>query len=140
MIKETCSVIGQLTKALGVPRTVLASDEEIDHVWADLPRLLSRIPRDQIGVLHARMVVAVSTGLFDSAVNYAWNLAVMQLRTKVRGFGIHVVSQFTKQKFDEEELLELKDTDLLELCLSLNLITEDGYFFGSGPRVVTNSV
>ena len=36
--------------------------DEIEHVWDDLPRLLARIPREQINVLHARMVVAVSTG------------------------------------------------------------------------------
>jgi hypothetical protein len=72
VLKETCAVVGQLTQALGLPRGVLASDEEIEHVWADLPRLLSRIPREQINVLHARMLVALSTGLFDSAVNNAW--------------------------------------------------------------------
>lgn len=139
VVKETCSVVGQLTKALGVPRSVLASDDEIEHVWADLPRLLARIPREQINVLHARMVVAVSTGLFDSAVNYAWNLAVMQLRDKVRAFGIHVVPQIINKNFDEEDLLDLKDADLLELCLSLNLITEDGHFFLDQSRDVRNN-
>lgn len=139
VIKETCSVLGQLTKALGVPRSVLASDDEIEHVWADLPRLLARIPREQLNVLHARMVVAVATGLFDSAVNYAWNLAVMQLRDKVRAFGLPVVSQIVKKKFDEEDLLDLKDADLLELCLSLNLITEDGHFFLDQSRDVRNN-
>jgi hypothetical protein len=139
VLKETCSVVGQLTQALGVPRTVLASDEEIEHVWSDLPRLLARIPREKLNVLHARMVVAVSTGLFDSAVNYAWNLAVMELRDKVRKFGIHVVPQITNKKFDEEELIDLKDSELLDLCLSLNLITEDGHFFLHQARDVRNN-
>lgn len=139
VIKETCSVVGQLTKALGVPRSVLASDEEIEQVWDGLPRLLARIPREQINVLHARMIVAVSTGLFDSAVNYAWNLAVMQLRDKVRGFGLPVVAQIVKKKFDEEDLNDLKDVELLELCLSLNLLTEDGHFFLDQSRDVRNN-
>jgi hypothetical protein len=139
VLEETCSVIGQLTRALGLPREVLASDEEIANVWDGLPRLLARIPREQLNVLHARMVVAVSTGLFDSAVNYAWNLAVMQLRDKVRGFGLPVVLQIVKKKFDEEDLLELKDVELLELCLSLNLITEDGHFFLDQSRDVRNN-
>lgn len=139
VIEETCSVVGKLVTALGLPREVLASDDEIAHVWSDLPRLLSRIPREQINVLHARMIVAISTGLFDSAVNYAWNLSVMQLREKLRGFGLHVVSQITKKKFEDEDLLELKDIDLLGLCLSLNLITEDGYFFLDQSRDVRNN-
>jgi hypothetical protein len=95
VIKETCSVVGQLTKALGVPRTVLASDDEIEHVWADPPRLLARIPREQIKIIN--------------------------------------------KKFDEEDLLDLKDAELLELCLSLNLITEDGHFFLDQSRDVRNN-
>lgn len=31
-----------LTEALGVPRSVLASDEEIEETWQRLPRLLKK--------------------------------------------------------------------------------------------------
>ncbi len=36
--------ITQLTNALGIPREALASDEEIQYAWRDLPRELREIP------------------------------------------------------------------------------------------------
>lgn len=85
--------LAALTTSLGIPRDVLASDEEIQYAWRDLPRELREIPPDLRGELIARMCVAVSTGLFDGAMNYAWNAAILQLRTKVRNFGLPIVAQ-----------------------------------------------
>ncbi len=72
----------ELTTSLGIPRNVLASDEEIEYAWRDLPRELREIPSDLRGELVARMCVAVSTGLFDGAMNYIWNAAILHLRQK----------------------------------------------------------
>jgi hypothetical protein len=36
-------------------------------------------------------------------------------------------------------LIELKDADLLSLCLKLNLITEDGFFMLDQCRAVRNN-
>jgi hypothetical protein len=85
------------------------------------------------------MCVAVATGLFDSAINYAWNSAIIELREKVRRFGLNVVSQITGGAFDEKGLIELKDADLLSLCLKLNLITEDVFFMLDQCRAVRNN-
>jgi hypothetical protein len=136
---DTTSTLTQLTDALGVPRDVLASDEDIDHVWGELPRVLQKIPYDKRNELHAKMCVAVSTGLFDGAINYAWNSAVVELRSKVREFGLHIVPELIDRQFDEEELLDLKDAELLDLCLKLNLISEEGYFFLDQCRDVRNN-
>jgi hypothetical protein len=85
------------------------------------------------------MCVAVATGLFDSAINYAWNAAIVELRAKVRRFGLTVIPQVTSKSFDEAALLDLKDADLLTLCLKLNLISEDGYFLLDQCRDVRNN-
>ena len=53
--------IEQLVSTLGVPRNVLASAEEIEYAWRDLPRELREIPENLRGELIARMCVAVST-------------------------------------------------------------------------------
>jgi hypothetical protein len=77
--------INQLTQSLGIPREVIASDEDITYAWGDLPRELRKIPINvnTNAELLARMCIAVSTGLFDSAINYAWNASVLSLREKV---------------------------------------------------------
>ena len=113
-------MLAALTTALGVYRSILAGDDQIEHAWTNLPRLLSRIPPEQRSEILVRMCVAVATGLFDSAINYAWNAAVVELRAKVRRFGLTVIPQVTGKQFDEAALIDLKDADLLQLCLKLN--------------------
>lgn len=131
--------LAALTASLGIPRTVLASDEEIQYAWRDLPRELREIPVALRGELIARMCVAVSTGLFDGAMNYIWNAAILQLRTKVRNFGLPIVAQILQSDFEEKHLVELQDSRLLELSLKLNLVNEDGFFFLDQCRDVRNN-
>lgn len=131
--------LAALTTSLGIPRTVLASDEEIQYAWRDLPRELREIPIHLRGELIARMCVAVSTGLFDGAMNYIWNAAILQLRTKVRNFGLPIVAQIQQSDFEEKHLLEMQDSRLLELCLKLNLVNEDGFFFLDQCRDIRNN-
>lgn len=133
------SALDKLTSAIGVPREVLASDEEIARVWDQLPRLLTQIPPEARSELHARMCVAVYSGLFDASINYVWNSAILALREKVRAFGIHIVPQIIGSEFDEKALLDLRDADLIQLCLSLNLISEEAYFFLDQCRDVRNN-
>lgn len=135
----TAPMLTSLTNALGVSRTVLAADDQIEHAWSNLPRLLGRIPLEHRSETLVRMCVAVATGLFDAAINYAWNAAVVELREKVRRFGLAVVPQVTGKPFDEGALVDLKDADLLHLCLKLNLISEEGYFLLDQCRDIRNN-
>ncbi len=128
-----------LTNSLGIPRTVLASDEEIQYAWRDLPRELREIPVSLRGELIAKMCIAVSTGLFDGAINYIWNAAILQLRTKVRNFGLPIVAQIRQSDFEEKHLIDLQDSSLLELVLKLNLVNEDGFFFLDQCRNIRNN-
>ena len=86
------------------------------------------------------MCVAVATGLFDSAVNYIWNSAVTELREKVKRFGIAVIPKIIDRDFDETKLFDLKDAELLDLCLKLNLISEEGYFMLNQCRDIRNGL
>jgi hypothetical protein len=131
--------LGLLTKALGIPREVLAPDVEIAYAWRDLPRELAAIPAELRGELIARMCVAVSTGLFDGAINYAWNATILHLRQMVQNFGLPVVAQTLQKDFEEQHLIELQDSQLLELALKLGLISEDGFFFLDQCRDMRNN-
>jgi hypothetical protein len=63
---------------------------------------------------------------------------VQELRNRVRVFGFNVVSQVIGKQFDEETLIDLQDSELLTMCLSLNLITEEGFFFLDQCRDIRN--
>ncbi|MGL5840204.1 MAG: hypothetical protein ACRCY3_17060 [Sphingorhabdus sp.] len=132
-------MLDALTTALGVERDVLAADGQIAHAWANLPRLIERIPPEHRNETLARMCVAVASGLFDSAINYAWNAAIVELRQKVRRFGLTVIPQIIGKQFDEAALLDMKDAELLQLCLKLNLISEDGFFLLDQCRAIRNN-
>lgn len=140
VVGNTLPVLDQLTTSLGVPRDILASDQEIQTAWNNLPGVMNKIPPALRTEGLARMCVAVAAGLFDSAINYIWNTSVIELREKVKRFGLPVVEQLlSKSNFDEQALLDLKDAELLSLCLKLNLITEDGYFFLDQCRDIRNN-
>lgn len=128
-----------LTQALGIDRSVLASDDQIQNAWQNLPQLLSNIPPPLRTEGIMRMCVAVATGLFDSAINYVWNAAIVELRDKVRRFGIHIIPQIIGKDFDEKRLLDMQDSELLNLCLKLNLISETGFFMLDQCRDIRNN-
>lgn len=135
----TDDLLVQITGALGVARDVLPSKDQIDTAWGNLPRLLSKIPSELRDERMIRLCVAVSVGLFDSAINYVWNSTVVELRQKIIRFGLPIVGQLTGKAIDESKLLEMMDHELLKLSLELNLITEEGYFKLDQCRAIRNS-
>ena len=137
--EQTFSEIASITSALGIPRDVLAPDDEIGYAWQALPRELQSIPPQLRGELIARMCVAVRAGLFDGAINYIWNVTVLHLKQRIRDFGLPVVSHMLQRKFEESDLFDLQDSELIDLCLKLNLVTEDGSFFLSQCRETRNN-
>ena len=139
LTQQMVSPLASITAALGIPRDVLASDEEIAYAWRELPRELRAIPPQLRDELIARMCVAVSTGLFDGAINYIWNATVQHLRQRMRDFGLPAVSQILQEKFEETNLIELQDSKVIDLCVKLNLITEDGFFFLDQCRATRNN-
>ncbi len=140
IISYTTPALQELTDALGVKRDVVASDNEINAAWGNLPSVMQKIPPALCGKGMARMCIAVASGLFDSAINYIWNASEVELRNKIKRFGLNVVEQVAgKTDFDEEKLNDMKAAELLSLCLKLNLITEDGFFFLDQCRDIRNN-
>lgn len=137
--KFTAPMLLALTDALGVERNILASDQQIYDTWQNLPNLISEIPPEKRDEGIMRMCVAVASGLFDAAVNYAWNAAIIELREKIRRFGINIIPQIIDKDFDETKLMDMQDADLLNLCLKLNLISETGYFMLDQCRDIRNN-
>lgn len=130
----------EITSAFGLSRDVIADEEAINHAWGQLPRQLGKIPVELRDERLLRMCVAVASGLFDAAINYVWNATVVELREKVRRFGLAVVPQLLDDSsFDENRLVGLKDAELLDLCRKLNLIGEDDYFFLDQCRDTRNN-
>lgn len=136
---STLPSINGLMNAFNLPRELIASDEEIVCAWRDLPREISRIPSDLRDGMIVRMCVAVSVGLFDGAINYIWNAVIITIRQKIRNFGFSLIGQTLGKKFEENDLIELKDSELLDLCYKIQLLSEEGYFFLDQCREIRNN-
>ncbi len=139
IIDSTLPSIGNVLESFGLPRDVIASNDEIECAWRELPREISRIPFELRDSLIARMCIATSVGLFDGAINYMWNAVVLNLRARVKSFGLGYVSQLLNKKFEEADLYDLMDSELLDLCHKLELLSEDGYFFLDQCRDIRNN-
>ena len=133
------SHINSILAAFNLPRGVLASDDEILYAWKELPREILRIPPQLRDGLIMRMCVATSVGLFDGAINYIWNAVIITLRRKITNFGLSLVGQTLDRKFDDDDLNNCMDSELLDLCYKLQLLSEDGYFFLNQCRNIRNN-
>lgn len=141
VINEKQDFLTEVVDCLGVSRDILADDKHIVDVWQRLPMLLSEMPKEYVNPLIARMCVAVRVGLFDSAVNYIWNTTVINLRKKIIDFGLNEASDLLsiQKPLTVTGITDITDAQLLSYCLSLNLITETGYFFLDQCRNVRNN-
>lgn len=122
------SSLDDITKSLGVPRTVIAAADDISKAWAELPNLLQDIPAEYRNEFLARMCIAVNVGLFDSSINYIWNLAISSIKNKILHFGVGVAASVLNKEIDEKWIDNCQDSELLNLALALNIIDEDGFY------------
>lgn len=140
IIDSTSDYLLEITTSLNIPRDILASDEEIKEAWERLPRVITKIPTELRTKGVVKMCIAVSVWLFDSWINYIWNEAIIELRNKIKRFWLSIVWEITDRKeFDEVKLNDLQDSELLNLCLQLNLITEDAFFYLDQCRDIRNN-
>jgi hypothetical protein len=131
--------VNGLISSFNLPRSVIASDEEISYAWGELPREIRRIPPELRNELIFRMCVATSVGLFDGAINYIWNAVIINLRAQMVNFGLGLIAQTLNKKFEENDLFDLRDSELLDLSLKHEILTEEGYFFLNQCRDIRNN-
>ncbi|MER0465628.1 hypothetical protein ABR330_02795 [Bacillus cabrialesii subsp. cabrialesii] len=132
-------VITSLTTSLGIPREVLASERDIKRVWVTLKDTLEDVKLEYRHELLARMVVSIRVGLFSSAVNDMWNTAILALRQKVKSFGYQEAATFLKRDIDEKVLNQMRDKELIDICVSLGFLDNDSYFFINNCRELRNN-
>lgn len=132
-------VIQNLTSSLGIPREVLATERDIKRVWFSLKDTLEDVKLEYRHDLLARMVVSIRVGLFSSAVNDMWNTAILALRQKVKSFGYSEAASFLKRDIDEKVLNQMRDKELVDICVSLGFLDDDAYFFVNHCRELRNN-
>lgn len=119
---------------LGLPfDDVLVSIPERRIVVQNLPTVVDRMTPDQRSVASylSKFITAVSTGLFDAALNYLWDETIRNLREKISQYDLQyfydtaITDPANRAKFQTEaDLQKIPDWELIRGCQEIGLISE----------------
>lgn len=136
IIQTSTTMHLSVLNSLGLPTdNILSSVDERKIAIANLPFIIEKIdnlPLDDAYYL-SKFFVAITTGLFDAALNYLWDETIKQLRIRIvngdlKYFYDVVISDDKRRNFSTpEDLLKLDDYDLIKGALQIDLISQIGY-------------
>ncbi len=119
---------------LGLPTEgVLSTIRERKATIRNLPDVILEMKNLDDAYYLSKFFVAVSTGLFDAALNYLWDETIKQLRIRIlvgdlKYFYDVVVPDSKRKDFSApEDLVKLDDATLIEGALKIDLIGQIGY-------------
>lgn len=119
---------------LGLPTEgVLSTIRERKAAIRNLPDVILEMKNLDDAYYLSKFFVAVSTGLFDAALNYLWDETIKQLRIRIpvgdlKYFYDVVVPDSRRKDFSApEDLVKLDDATLIEGALKIDLIGQIGY-------------
>jgi hypothetical protein len=123
-----------LLKHFGLPETDLfAPLNDRLAVVQQLDGIFSGFNPEQLGNAKylSKFVSCVTIGLFDGAINFVWNETIESLRKLIIEFDLSYclkvaeeVSKKYKNFSDAEDLQQIGDADLLEICYKIELISD----------------
>ena len=125
-----------ILQTTGLPtENVLASLDERNSAVNNIPYVIKKMDKELIKESYylSKFFVAISTGLFDAALNYLWDETIKQLRIRIINGDIKyfydvVISDDRRRQFTTpEDLLKINDNDLIKGALEIGLITQIGY-------------
>lgn len=104
-------------------------------VFANANSLLDKMgsPAKEKAIYVSKFFAAVSTGLFDAALNYIWDETVLHLRKRIEAYDLEyfyeIAASEDKRKDLKtiEDISKLTDDELLRGSLKIDLITETGF-------------
>ena len=118
---------------LGLPFDVLVSIAERRIVVQNLPAVVDQITpeRRAAATYLSKFITAVSTGLFDAALNYLWDETIRNLREKISQYDLQyfydtaITDPANRMKFQTEaDLQKIPDWELIRGCQEIGLISE----------------
>jgi hypothetical protein len=134
LIEQTDNMYLSVLYNLGLPTEgVLSTLKERKSALKNFPDVISGLKNLDETQYLSKFLVAISTGLFDAALNYLWDETIKQLRVRVlasdfKYFYDIVIPDVKRKDFSSpEDLLKLDDSTLIEGALKIGLISQIGY-------------
>ncbi|MBF2515896.1 hypothetical protein [Listeria marthii] len=133
------TVVDMICSSLSIPRNVLPDSDSIDYALKLLPRELNQIKSKFRDKEIAKMCVAVSVGLYDDAIVRIWNSVIKEMKRKISHYGVEMIKHVASEKYADNFLENIKDSQLLILARQLNIISEQGFYFLDQCRDIRNN-
>lgn len=116
-------------------KDIFVPTNERQIVFSNIETLLSSIDNTIKAEAYyiSKFLAAISSGLFDAALNYIWDETISTLRKKILNYDIdYFFDQITtstdkKSKFKADDLDGISDQELIEGARKIELISEVGY-------------
>ena len=86
IIKNSNNIYISVLQKIGLPtENVLSSLDERNAAIVNLPHVIKKMDKELIKESYylSKFFVAISTGLFDAALNYLWDETIKQLRIRI---------------------------------------------------------
>jgi hypothetical protein len=134
VIEQSDNMYLSVLSALGLPTNgVLSSIKERRSAIRNLPDIIDGLRYLNEAYYLSKFLVAVSTGLFDAALNYLWDETIKQLRIRVLSGDINyfydvVIPDIKRKDFSSpEDMLKLDDATLIDGASKIGLISQIGF-------------
>lgn len=116
-------------------QSVFVGVDERMTVFKNITKVLEKISPEQRprSIYISKFIAAVAAGLFDAGLNYLWDETIVELRTRVAQYDIsyfydNAVSPEKRKKLnDENDLVKVDDSELIEGARKIGLISELGF-------------
>lgn len=116
-------------------QSVFVGVDERITVFQNITKVLEKISPEQRprSIYISKFIAAVAAGLFDAGLNYLWDETIVELRTRVAQYDIsyfydNAVSPEKRKKLnDENDLVKVDDSELIEGARKIGLISELGF-------------
>jgi hypothetical protein len=121
----------------GLPTaSIFAPVQEREVVLRNLDRVLTMLAEERCyaSIYIAKFIAAVSSGLFDAALNYLWDETIFELRQRVARYDLSyffdnaVRNEEKRRKLAiEADLEKIEDSELIHGAREIGLLSELGY-------------
>lgn len=119
----------------------LNSLESLDRDWEKMKLAIRQECRDDILIEKAKTAFKVE--LFDSSINYFWNMVIHDLHKKIMYYGIDyfasAINWEGNRLRNESNLREVRDYEIISGCYSLGIIGHEAHFFLNQCREIRNN-
>ncbi len=114
---------------------IFNSVDERLRVFSNIEYVISLIDPQisQKSIYLSKFLVASASGLFDASLNYLWDETIIQLRKRVSQFDLeyffdNTVGGDRRNNFrNEDDLIKLQDSELINGAKEIELISDVGY-------------